>query len=112
VETKTKGLKQQADELKHKLKEKETLLRIAKFKLSEMQRNIKHTQLKPLDAIKSKVDPLQISSEKRDPTKQQVKAGIKARSISSPRAGINGVYQVNPKEKSPKQKRMDFRDQS
>ena len=48
VENKTKALQNQAEELKLKLKEKDTLLRIAKFKLSEVQRNIKTTQLKPI----------------------------------------------------------------
>ena len=43
VEGKTKVLQQQAEDLKATLKEKETMLRIAKFKLSELQRNIKHS---------------------------------------------------------------------
>ena len=32
-----------------KLKEKDTMYRIASFKLSEVTRNIKHSQLKPLE---------------------------------------------------------------
>lgn len=35
--------------MRQKLKEKDTLLRISKFKLNEVTRNIKHGQLKPLD---------------------------------------------------------------
>ena len=42
VEKQTKSLTDQADELRLKLKEKETMLRIAKFKLAEVSRNIKH----------------------------------------------------------------------
>jgi hypothetical protein len=39
-----------AEELKLKLKEKETMLRISKFKLSDVNRNIKHGTLKPIDS--------------------------------------------------------------
>ena len=53
VENKTKALQNQAEELKLKLKEKDTLLRIAKFKLSEVQRNIKTTQLKPIQQARA-----------------------------------------------------------
>lgn len=42
VENKTKSMQNTADELKLKLKEKETMLRIAKFKLTEVNRNIKY----------------------------------------------------------------------
>ena len=44
VENKTKSMSQQAEELKLKLKEKETMLRIAKFKLNEVNRNISYGQ--------------------------------------------------------------------
>ena len=36
ADNKTKALAQQADEMRAKLKEKDTMLRIAKFKLSEV----------------------------------------------------------------------------
>lgn len=49
IENQTKNLELKAEELKIKLKEKETMLRIAKFKLSEVNRNIKHGQLKPIE---------------------------------------------------------------
>ena len=52
VEKQTKSLTDQAEELRLKLKEKETMLRIAKFKLAEVSRNIKHGQLKPIDKPK------------------------------------------------------------
>lgn len=42
VEKATKNLNDQAEDLRIKLKEKETMLRIAKFKLAEVSRNIKH----------------------------------------------------------------------
>jgi hypothetical protein len=48
ADNKTKALANQSEELRAKLKEKDTMLRIAKFKLSEVQRNIKHNQLKPM----------------------------------------------------------------
>ena len=40
-EKKTKEMNLQVDELRTKLKDKETMLRIAKFKLAEVNRNIK-----------------------------------------------------------------------
>ena len=48
IENSTKGLEIKAEELRIKLKEKETMLRISKFKLSEVSRSIKHGQLKPI----------------------------------------------------------------
>jgi len=51
VEGKTKGMQQQADELKLKLKEKETMLRIAKFKLNEVNRNISFGQKTAKESI-------------------------------------------------------------
>ena len=64
VEKQTKSLTDQADELRLKLKEKETMLRIAKFKLAEVSRNIKHGQLKPIDRKKDRND-----SKSPDPSK-------------------------------------------
>ena len=48
IDNQTKSLETRVDELKVKLKEKEMMLRISKFKLSEINRNIKHGQLKPI----------------------------------------------------------------
>lgn len=50
IENQTKTLELKAEELKLKLKEKETMLRISKFKLSDVNRNIKHGTLKPIDS--------------------------------------------------------------
>ena len=83
VELKTMKLQEEADKLKATLKEKETMYRITKFKLNELKRNIKHTQLKPLDTIKPK-EPL-IVADKINPTNQQVMAGLKNRASLSPR---------------------------
>jgi hypothetical protein len=52
-ENKTKNLSNQAEELRLKLKEKDTMLRIAKFKLSEVSRNIKHSSIKPVERVES-----------------------------------------------------------
>ena len=42
VESKTKTLEMEANDLRLKLKEKESLLRITKYKLNEVSRGIKH----------------------------------------------------------------------
>ena len=72
VENKTKALSSQADELRAKLKEKDTLLRIAKFKLSEVQRNIKHNQLKPI--VKEDLGSPRVVSDPSDLNKARLAA--------------------------------------
>ena len=57
TENKTKSLSKQAEELRLKLKEKDTMLRIAKFKLSEVQRNIKHSTMKPQEKRDDSMEP-------------------------------------------------------
>lgn len=57
IENSTKGLEIKAEELRIKLKEKETMLRISKFKLSEVSRSIKHGQLKPIVQEENRVSP-------------------------------------------------------
>ena len=56
-----------------KLKEKDTMLRIAKFKLSEVQRNIKHTQLKPIEKPRE---------ESLEPVKKGGGAGVPVTAVS------------------------------
>lgn len=48
IDNQTKSLETKVDDLKTKLKEKEMMLRISKYKLSEINRNIKHGQLRPI----------------------------------------------------------------
>lgn len=47
-------MQKQVEELKLKLKEKDTLVRISKFKLNEVNRNIKQGQLNLIHAEKEK----------------------------------------------------------
>lgn len=81
VEGRTRQLQLQADELRAKLKEKETLLRIAKFKLSEVHRGIKQGQ--KVDRHRSQES---IDTEKRALQKGRGNAaGMKAfQRVSSP----------------------------
>ena len=71
TENKTKALSNQAEELRIKLKEKDTMLRIAKFKLSEVQRNIKHSTMKP--------------KEREESTEPKMKGGGAGVPVSSPK---------------------------
>ena len=62
-----------ADELKLKLKEKETMLRIAKFKLTEVNRNIKYGQLHVSQADKAAKKE---EAAKPASIKKEVKGGV------------------------------------
>jgi len=65
-------MQNQADELRIKLKEKETMLRIAKFKLTEVNRNIKYGQMNVQQADKAAKNAEKPASV----IKKEVKGGV------------------------------------